>query len=76
MDAQTSHFCIVELFEMCAYFSRSTATADARAYQMLVRRDLAVRDVISWHHLPMLDEESGELELALWPVLEPDRLAS
>ena len=64
------------MFEMRAYFSRSTATADARAHQMLVRRDLAVRDVISWHHLPTLDEESGELELALWPVLEPDRLAS
>ena len=56
----------------CMALRRGTVS-DARAHSKLLRADLAFKDLISYHHLPVALEDGG-MELQAWPMILPESM--
>ena len=52
---------------------RRGTVSDARAHGNLLRADLAFKDLISYHHLPVALEDGG-MELQAWPMILPESM--
>ena len=52
---------------------RRGTVSDARAHAKLLRADLAFKDLISYHHLPVALEDGG-MELQPWPMILPESM--
>lgn len=53
---------------------RSTLTKDDRTHERFVKAGLAFKDVITWHQIP-IKNDNDELELKSWPLMLPHNLA-
>ena len=66
------YICISFCKYTCMALRRGTVS-DARAHSKLLRADLAFKDLISYHHLPVALEDGG-MELQAWPMILPESM--
>lgn len=59
---------------VCVAFLFPRSAHDGRIYKKLVSSNLAFRNLISFHHIPVLDDEDN-LVLREWPLILPSTLA-
>lgn len=48
--------------------------SDDRSYKSMVSASLAFKDLISWHHIPVLNEDDEQV-LEVWPMILPQSMA-
>ena len=55
-------------------WARRAAVRDEAAHALLLKVGLAVKDAITWHQIPIRNDD-GKMEIKSWPLMLPHNLA-